>query len=128
MGKRAIFRSLSVAISAVYFATNCALAHVPETSVWSERRRSIKSATSGLQLAQLPGAVSLALIPALSAIKSALPRRIEASLPKDAAASLKPLFESLSSGQGTIRGVSLPSSGATNKVIIHIQDVHGNAE
>ncbi len=82
--------------------------------MWEQRRQSLVDSAQILR--QLP------------AVKPSLPQEIEKTLPKAIASQLIPLFESLPATYGTVRNVSVPAGKNANKVVIHIQDVHRNAE
>ncbi|MFN0117703.1 MAG: lysostaphin resistance A-like protein [Elusimicrobiota bacterium] len=139
MKKRVFIRSISTALAIIYFATNCAFAHNPKKSVWAERRRSVDNKKS-IQLAQLPSNVALenshSILQQLPHVQASLPRQFEESVPKDIAPQLSSLFQNLSTQYGTIQEITLPSprrgegqgEGKNGRIVIHIQDVHRNAE
>ncbi|MFN0116758.1 MAG: hypothetical protein ACKVQC_00505 [Elusimicrobiota bacterium] len=117
------FRFLSVWLSAIYFATNCAFAHKPETNIWDERRQ--------VQLAQAPiGSLknSPHVFNQLPPIGTSLSKKITALVPQKMNQSLHPIFQSLSSTYGSVRKISVPHNAKPGKILIHIQDVHMNKE
>src|SRR5688500_4573270 len=131
MCRRPFFRAVPTALAIIYFVTNCAFAHTPETSMWEERRRAADDRAADVTLGRLP--LSASTHPAqifrrLPSIKPSLPQQIEKPLSKQAASHLAPLIQHLPAAYGTVRKVTLPNKATNGKTIIHIQDVHMNAE
>ncbi|MCB4755965.1 MAG: hypothetical protein LHV69_02865, partial [Elusimicrobia bacterium] len=144
-----ITKAISLGLSISLFVTNVLLAHAPQTSVWAERRKAltavipakagIQAVNTGLgsaaaddgglteaQLASLPA--SLPPLSAGGAQGTLVPPSSRLSLPKNIDPSLYSLLTAISPANATLRDVSLPIGGASGKTIVHIQDVHLNAE
>src|SRR5688572_5251266 len=116
-----IRRIVAAALCAIFFTTQCVLAHVPETNLWAERRRSIQSYYSSNVLQPLSPLVDRALKPVLS---EEVVKNLSKILPHrhmDILSALPYLY-------GNIRRVSPPQGTPSGKLVIHIQDVHMNAE
>ena len=131
---------MGLAISCIYFVTNCALAYPPEGNVWSDRRKLPASQSNGdpqTLLASLPSAWSLSGPPALlnrfppvfpTSLETALPRRFEGKIPPNVQQRLASLIQALPPQWGSLRSLSIPAGEPCKKILIHIQDVHRNTE
>jgi RNA polymerase primary sigma factor len=133
--KRLISRGFAVLLVSFYFGTNVAFAHVSESRFWDERRKNTRRVESPLLMAALPGNANLSTalrgLPAPERVTAALPPSISAQLPASEARRLSPVFAALSTQHGTVRRVSLPlkpAPGGKRRVVLHIQDVHQNAD
>lgn len=125
-----------LALTCVFFFTQCLFAQLPEKNFWLERQKAIsglKTETSSAQPASVP---QLAALPetlrnppapgpllanasfSFAATRSAQSRN----------SSLSVLVQSLPASCGTIRNISVPAGTRVKRTIIHIQDVHGNSE
>jgi hypothetical protein len=116
------FRPTGAAFLAVlYFFSNALFAHAAESTFWADRRHALKS-EDGLR----PGTVQL---PPLGApLSLALSRNVADRLPVGFVETHGALFNALPASLGTIRGVSLPVGARPERIVLHIQDVHMNAE
>ncbi|MFN0116764.1 MAG: hypothetical protein ACKVQC_00535, partial [Elusimicrobiota bacterium] len=131
MKKRPLVRFLSATLTTIYIATNCAFAHKPEATMWDERRGAVKN-SGPTQLAQIP--VNLAsrnissVLHQLPSVEPSLPHQLEKSISKQAASQLVPVFKSLSGAHGSIQKILTPKNSRPGRIVIHVQDVHRNAE
>src|SRR4051812_10770659 len=107
---------LSAVIACIYFTTQVALGAVAESNVWAARKRPLYA---GL----LPVASSL---PGLSSSALRSPS-IKIALPEGANSYLLPIVKALPQNFGSIRKV-VSSNKKSGRLVIHIQDVHRNAE
>lgn len=130
-----LIRVFSANVSFVYFLSNVAMAHRPETNLWAERRRHTEINRTKNQdtnlLASLP---SIPMVPEIGQILSlthtpnVLSEEVAKTLPDNFVSQHADLFGALSTIHGTIRKVWLPAGGPGQRVVIHIQDVHQNQE
>ncbi|MBL0058642.1 MAG: hypothetical protein IPP35_05960 [Elusimicrobia bacterium] len=117
-------------LGGVYFAANVALAHAAETNFWTERR--LLAGRGGTLLAGLPS-LQTPVLPGSSGttqkVEPTLPEKIQRSLPASFLLTHGGLFRSLPTAFGSLRSVSLPPRVSPfSPIIIHIQDIHRNAE
>jgi hypothetical protein len=135
--KSAVKNAVATTLAGVFFLSHCVLAHSAETNFWNDRKKNIQQIDNAPMLASLPASMksnpaqmlNSMPLPALSITSSSVSKKVKNSLSASQTKTLSPLFEALSSPHGTIRQVSLPSKLTANtKTIIHIQDVHQNAE
>ncbi len=110
--KRLFLRGAAAALSVVVFMTNVVFAHAAEINFWDQRREAIHQ---NFNPAFLP--------PASALVSSGLP----ATLPKGSESSLLPIVKALPQNFGSIRKITVPSAHS-NRVVIHIQDIHRNQE
>jgi len=119
-------KTLAGALSLVYFLTQCALAHAPEAGFWAERRRVATRERPPLQVARAAPSAFLqppSVLP-LETPGLDLPRSETITLPQGA-----DRLATLPAAYGTLQKILLPTSrGKDAPVVIHIQDVHMNAE
>jgi len=138
-------------LTALFFISNCILAHAAETNFWSERKKTLQSTAEESkeppQLASLPAnlmanpAQILQQIPSplSQTLASAISKRIQQDIPKNQAGRMAPILKALSSQYGTVRNILMPSPRAglgavategrvRGKIIVHIQDIHLNSE
>ncbi|MBI4396013.1 MAG: hypothetical protein HY548_02885, partial [Elusimicrobia bacterium] len=133
-----ISRTLSLALAVVYFLNNCVLANIPESNFWSERRKRVEDSrradTSPTLVAALPSrstpSTIVSELPSLERFQPnpALSSHIREKILTGPAARYAPLLNALPYAYGTARKVVLPKTGASGKIVIHIQDVHLNSE
>jgi hypothetical protein len=120
-------------LSGALLATQSLFAYQPEKNFWSERRRAAQRGSSAL-LASLPqtvqGPTSLAAqFPSPQILRSSLSQSVVRSVPKTFLTSHADLLAALSPTNGNVRKVSLgKNAGSSGPVVIHIQDVHMNAD
>ncbi len=120
-------------ISGALLATQSLFAYQPEKSFWDQRRQ-VARRTSPSVLASLPlghraGDNLAAQFPSPQMVRSSLTPSVVRSLPKSFLKSHADLLTALSPVHGSVRKVSLgKNAGARGPVVIHIQDVHMNAE
>ncbi len=121
----------SATLSLVFFTANCAFAHRAETTLWEDRQRAVKN-SAPTQLAHLPANIALSnpasVLQKFPNIQPSFPPQLEKSIPASAVTRLTPLFRSLSTAYGSVQKVVVPKTPKSNRTIIHIQDVHMNAE
>lgn len=131
--KNKLIPTFSAAVAFVYFFTNVAMAHVPETNLWAERRRHTEnSRTKNQDNVLLASLSSIPTVPEMShsiaLSHTALSEDMAKTLPKSFVAQHADLFGALPTAHGTIRKVWLPAGGPGKRVVVHIQDVHQNKE
>ena len=129
-------RLFGAALSLVYFSANSALASAPETLFWTQRRQAVKErrTPSSGWLASLPLAVGAGASPEfeirtkLQSPLARIPQEIAKTLPASFFKENAALLTALSSSQGTIRRIKMPPGLVPTKLILHVQDVHLNAD
>lgn len=117
---------LRFGLALVFFVSQGPLAYALESNLWAERRRALdQRRASPLQLAALPAATGNAGLPDLSLSHLSLS---EARLSvRNAPDRLRPFLEALPPSLVTLRHISL-ASNPQSKIVLHLQDVHMNAE
>ncbi|OVE76640.1 hypothetical protein BVX98_04950, partial [bacterium F11] len=126
-----------IVLSLVVFTTNCLFAYAPETNLarrkagfWKERHRSS-------QLAALPGSGMAEHLPKLPSLSNSRPPLFPSQISKNKVSKwlkgqqnepLKEFLAALPAQYGTIRGITNTEGGGSNRIILHIQDVHMNQE
>jgi len=100
------FRGFALSIALIYLANNGFLAHARETNFWKERKTSV-------QLARLPSPSAAPMSQPLPLAKGVLSSKF---------------LESIPSQFSTLRTIQIPPSQDSDRIIIHIQDVHMNHE
>lgn len=136
MKGRFIRRLLGGSLSLVYLAVNGVWAHTPEAAFWAERRQAAKTKQSSPVgwLASLPlaGPGSIPSVLGGASRKemppAGLPSSIVKTLPPAFFKENASLLAVLSTAEGSIRRIRLPRNGAPSKIILHVQDVHLNAD
>jgi hypothetical protein len=141
--KRKVLMSIksfsSTIFTGIYLFTNVAAVHATESNFWAERRRGIQNKSgSPMFMAGLPSAQStvgpdfLQQFPSIDrhALAPSLSATVTKSLPSNFTNKNASLLLALSTSYGSIRKISLPSSSQTlpSRTVIHIQDVHQNAD
>lgn len=128
-------RTCAATVSFVYFFTNAAMAHTPETNLWAERRRHTEinrtNNKNNVHLASLPSIPTVPKIGqslSLTNANNILSEEVTKTLPKGFVAQHADLFSALPTTHGTIRKIWLPADGPGKRVVIYIQDVHQNEE
>ncbi len=114
-------RSVCVVLSGLLFINNAVLSHATETNFWKER--------SHQQLARLP--VSPLESPPLTSFPPVLQKSLINSIAESRTPSLAGvgLIKNIPASWGSIRKISSsPRSSASTPTLLHIQDVHLNAE
>src|SRR5882672_7796597 len=111
---------IAVVLCLVLLTTNCVLAHSPEVNFWKERQKTT-------QLASLPLGFQNDSAQILKGLPQLLPQSLLTGLPKKISNPI-PLLSSLPFQFGSVRKVVIPTQKKSGKTIIHIQDVHLNAE
>lgn len=110
---RLAFKTTAVVLAIMMFATNALLAHTPEVNFWKERARtpSLPFHPAAVSSTDPTGFVSLRI------------KRLSAAADK----TLLPIINSIPPTAGTVRNVISPK-GKAKGIVVHIQDVHRNAE
>lgn len=118
-------KTLSIAISHIFFLTNSLCAHTVESHVWAERRKGVQEKREvPLQL------INLAALPLITSTDRLIekPPSIPLWAGKIDPSPLAHLIRSLPNAYGTVRNVSVDTKRPSQKTVIHIQDVHMNRE
>ncbi|MCB4755954.1 MAG: S8 family serine peptidase [Elusimicrobia bacterium] len=124
---------LAVGVSLLLFSQT-ALGALAESSIWKERRDSLNRNTDEqrggpLRLASLPASPEmLDRVRVLNQFPIPEPRLNGSTLPKGIPSNFRSLVASIPLTYGTIRKISVPRNKPTDRVVIHIQDVHMNLE
>lgn len=117
------------------FAMNGAFAYSSETVFWAQRRQATRDKrTPSSLLASFPTAtpamgipdVGNKLPPKISSLN--IPRAIAKLLPSTFVQDHARLLAALHSSDGTIRQIKIPAQGGSDKIILHVQDVHLNTD
>lgn len=109
-------------------------AYAPESSFWSDRRRATQkqyaSLASGFPTDKAVGPQSLAeQFPVPERIRESISSSISRQIPEPLLKSKAAVFSALSPAYGRVRKFSTATNGKDNTpIVIHIQDVHRNAE
>ncbi|MCB4757388.1 MAG: hypothetical protein LHV69_10240 [Elusimicrobia bacterium] len=111
---------LAAGLCLIYLTTNVVLAHAVEASIWAERRKNQNLQLAALQLAPPAPFFNQATTPFEKNIRSGFIPAQEVS--SDG------ILATLPYQYGSVRKAPLPGRGPSEKTIIHIQDVHLNAE
>lgn len=128
-------RSGVVFLSLLFILNNGILCYSAESNFWSERRQAARHRSSSF-LAALPASSALggpgslvAQFPSPKAPNLTLSDSLSRSIPKEFRRDHAALFSALSPAFGTVRKVAgLNGANANGPVVVHIQDVHMNAE
>jgi DNA-directed RNA polymerase specialized sigma24 family protein/adenylate kinase family enzyme/8-oxo-dGTP pyrophosphatase MutT (NUDIX family) len=120
-----------IVVCLLFFATNVVLAYAPDVNFWQKRQVQT-------QLAALPQPQSaLSSLSTLANVPSAIPQDLSNALSMSRLRKwaqgpdhpqLEALLNALSNQYGSVRDVALPSSGNSDRTILHVQDVHMNPE
>lgn len=126
-------RPIACGVSLVFLVTHGLLASTPETNLWVERRKASRQAaeplSAALPLVPPSNPFSATPYPAPPNAALALSRTAARSVPKGFLKEHAGLLSALSLAHGTIRKVTFaPRGSSIRPVVIHIQDVHMNAE
>lgn len=131
-----IRKTCGVVVGLVYFAVNCVGVYASESSFWTERRQAAetKKIPSVGCLASLP-IVPGPPIPFGSSVSPGeelstvgVPNEIAKTLPPSFFQENAQLLTALSSAEGSIRRIRLPPHDHPSTLIVHVQDVHLNAD
>lgn len=119
-------------LAAFFFLTQCLFAYQPEQGFWAQRRRAARD-QRGAVSASVSGSATVgslaAQFPAAQSVTPSLSRALTKSVPAPFLNDHRDLLNSLSSGFGSIRKISLPiNQTKRSPVVVHIQDVHMNSE
>ncbi len=117
----------------VYFLANCVFVHSAESNFWSARRSSRREPA---RVAGLPGAsrspnyadVLTGLPPPEPGASSVLSGELKNNLPSGFLKHADNALDALSPQYGSLRSATVPPNVENPPVVIHIQDVHLNAE
>jgi adenylate kinase family enzyme len=125
-------RLFTVFLTVLLFATNSILAYAPETNFWKERSKFVRSETEPIQVASLPSLPSLPVFHNGEARWGINGNPINTPPNLPTARHGEEFLLNIPSAYGSIRKIS-PSAKASgdksnSRVVIHIQDVHLNAE
>jgi signal transduction histidine kinase len=126
-------RAVAGLFSVIYLATNVVFSHAAEAGFWEERRRSARATSSsitasGAALVSVPAQAVLSSLPSVERVTASLPPSVARGLPA-AAGRLAPLLTALPARLGTVRKISFPGDPRRpGPVVLHIQDVHQNAD
>ncbi|MCB4756506.1 MAG: hypothetical protein LHV69_05665 [Elusimicrobia bacterium] len=92
-----INRTFTAFLCAIFFATNCAFAHAPESNFWAERRKALKAANQANTVIPAKAGIQGPVIPAKAGIHSGVHvvdsrfRGNDGRLPETQLAALTPL-------------------------------------
>jgi hypothetical protein len=114
-------RAISLTLTTVFLGSSLGLPQLAEANFWKER--------SDARLAMLPAGFQTlpSLQPAMNtAVSHSLSPRLEALVAGSQQKKLRSVLASLPSSLGSVRDVSIASADAP--VLVHIQDIHQNAE
>ncbi|MBL0058739.1 MAG: NUDIX domain-containing protein [Elusimicrobia bacterium] len=132
---RHFIKCLSMVLSLSVFGTQCLWAYQAEGGFWADRRRATRRPSSPLYASLPDGSASSGfLLPTppeiiLQSGGFTLPSSIVRTFPRKLLKDNEALLKALSPAYGTVRKISLPPHlTAHGPVVIHIQDVHMNAE
>jgi hypothetical protein len=122
-------------LAAVFFLTQCLFAYQPEHGFWAQRRRAARD-QRGAVLASVPGGSLAAQFPAAQSVGPSLSRSVVSTVPPLFLKEQGDLLSALSPAHGSLRKISLPQKNqrywktgtGRSPVVVHIQDVHMNAE
>ncbi len=126
-----IKKIIAAALCVLLFVGNSVLCHASETNFWKQRQHAIQLA------AAVPMPDRQIQTPFFSTLDSSLQNNLlplkkididEERKRVPVPDSFKTLIEHLPYNMGSVRGVSHPASGPSNKVVILLQDVHMNHE
>jgi hypothetical protein len=111
-------KGLAAILAMLTFITNCALLHATETNFWKDRQKTLQQAEIKLASA-LPVVPNLTNphIPASTSFSHLTPTQKEL-----------PILQSLSPAYGSVRKILAPTTGTSNRIVLHIQDIHLNPE
>jgi hypothetical protein len=123
----------ALGLSVALLATQSLFAYQPEKSFWSQRRQAARRThapvSASLPLAGAGEGSLAAQFPSPQHFRSPLSQTVARAVPKSFTMDHAQLLASLSPTHGTVRKVSLGLNPApAGPVVIHIQDVHMNAE
>jgi len=126
--KSFITKGFTAVLTVIFVGTNCIFAHASETNFWKERKKNF-------ELASLPpvhnafGPISPPSSLSKSISSGISNNKIKRWLKKDSSnETLKEVLKALPAQYGSIRGVSIPGKESSEKIVIHIQDIHMNLE
>lgn len=118
-----MIRALSTFLSILIFLQGSVLAYASETNFWKERAQ-VAALPTGFSpdpaqiFKQIPS-------PQAQTFSSAIPKRLEKSIPEDHQKKLDPVLKALSANYGNVRKIQI---GPKPHTIVHIQDIHQNFE
>jgi phosphohistidine swiveling domain-containing protein/8-oxo-dGTP pyrophosphatase MutT (NUDIX family) len=124
---------IALFVAFFFLGTQCVFVYSAEDNFWSERaeRRRRDGHSQEILMAGLPNTFPfLRQTPLLEpqTVNSPRWRSRIAFLPPQIVKQTAPLFDALPQSCGTVRRVSLPKDLSSARVVVHIQDVHVNAE
>lgn len=130
-------RWIGLCLSLIHFSTNVAFAASPERSFWDARKKSMEQkAETSFQVASLPAGVRqvlngspLGLMQQITApAPTELPESLRQAVSPSMAKEKENLFRALSPAIGSVRKVTLPANGKTDRTVVVLQDIHLNLE
>ncbi|MBK8872258.1 MAG: hypothetical protein IPN19_14785 [Elusimicrobia bacterium] len=117
---------------AFFVGAHSVLANQPEKNYWDQRRAERSAHRSGTLVSRAVSPSSPApwgdRFPAVQVFRPSLSPSLERSVPKKFLEKHRALLNALSPVYGTVRKVTLAPRSDMDRVVIHIQDVHHNAE
>lgn len=130
-----IKKGLATGLVSALLATQC-FAYQPEKNYWDQRRANRSSGRTPLSgqnrlVRAEPSRFDSAWadrFPPLQVFKPSLSPFLEKTVPSKFLQDHRPLLSALSPAYGTIRKITPAGTGPTRPVVVHIQDVHHNAE
>lgn len=123
--------------ASTFFLSNVIGLHATESNIWADRERRAKRV--GMQsvplFASLPANIPSHVLSELPSVSStslnqltpALTKQIQTQVPKSSVAEISSLIQALPP-TCQIRHLSFPSGHCSDKIVIHIQDIHLNFE
>ncbi|MBK8574981.1 MAG: hypothetical protein IPN90_04620 [Elusimicrobia bacterium] len=121
-------RLISVGIAAI-FSAQCLFAYQPEKNFWAQRRSAVRAARPVVLASGGDFVSSLsAQFPFVPPVRPSLSPSLTRSLPIGFLRDQGTLLSALSPVYGTVRKVIPGNPGGHGRLVIHIQDVHHNAE
>lgn len=123
-------KMLALFLCVVYWGTHCLWAHLPEATIWAERRKHAqKQKPESLLLASLPLPLKSSLAaPGQAPLPSSFFHNPAGALSLPSHSPALPLLRAFSQSEGTVRKIVLPPGEKPDKIVLHIQDVHRHAE
>jgi membrane associated rhomboid family serine protease len=114
-------------LAGIHFGTHVAFAHLPESEFWAERRNRARP-DSPLLLAGAHPVNILQHLPAADRVAAGLSPSLKGELPAHFVREHAALLSSLSGPYGSVRRVFQPPRPSMGPLVVHIQDVHMNAD
>jgi hypothetical protein len=124
--KEEMIKTIGVSLSFLISA-NAALAYAPEANIWKDRQKSVLASLPGTSVSPDPKAILQKLPPLTHTSQNPnIPSALLSS--RFGPEALSPLLTALPSQFGSVRKILVPKAGHQNKTVVHILDIHANAE